>query len=107
VTNCAGAGLSETLWVSATNPISGTSTAEWILWSGSVAPCELGLNQFHLNLEGTGFSALVVGPSPADFGVIPDGVTAGLQLSIAMPCQGSDGQGETMAFNVNFLVTFP
>ncbi|MFV1971749.1 MAG: hypothetical protein ACC683_12195 [Acidimicrobiia bacterium] len=40
-------------------------------------------------------------------GPVLAGNAATIGLNLWMPCEGSSGQGETMTFDINFLVTIP
>lgn len=100
--------LDQSLMISGTDASSTTSGASWAL-SAQANPCLVGPNVYRMaashpadsvaaSLNHQVYDAL--GHVPADGSGIID-------LGLVMPCEGSDGQGETMTFDINFLVTIP
>lgn len=109
VTNCAGAVVDETLWIDATDANSTSSSALWTLiaplnWSNPICP---NLNQFHLQAQTPGLTYSVGAGAFQALEPIPGAGSLPVDLTVRMPCEGSDGQGETMTFDINFLVTIP
>lgn len=107
VTNCAGGGFDESLLVSATDATTAIGSPVWSL-QPTVDPCTAGIDVFGLgvqNLGGGGTAAESGLFNPV--GSVPAAGAASVDLELTMPCQGSNGQGESFGFDVNFLVTIP
>ena len=89
VFDCSGA--EQTVYIQGSDALSIQDT----IWSLQTSdPCLAGPNTFRLAAHNE--TSSIAGSSQAD-----------IKFSLVMPCQGSDGQGETMAFDISFLVTIP
>jgi hypothetical protein len=107
VTNCSTG--AESAYVRGTDARSTTSSATWTLQSG-VYPCSVGANKYSLETHlrkadgtfpsGTGYAALTATNQLLESGVGPGSRDA--DIALAMPCSGSDGAGETMAFQITY-----
>jgi hypothetical protein len=107
VTNCAGGGIDETLLVSATDAASTTSATVWSLSDGP-DPCLEGIDIFRLAAANSGGGGASLRPGiHKEVGSVPAAAPATIDLSLTMPCEASNGQGETFGFDVTFLVAIP
>ncbi len=103
VTDCSG--VSQSLLVAGT-----PATAKSVTWSLNgpigVLPCDLGTNNYGVNVV-NGLSGVFLEAAYQPLGSIGDNLPSDVVVNLWMPCQGSDGEGKTMTFDINFLVTIP
>jgi len=108
ITNCSVD--AESLQVAGT-PATSTDTLSSTTWAlDNVGPaasmCDLGLDKYAVEAANGG--TVWVGDAVFQpLGNIGGALTSNVGIDLWMPCQGSGGQGETMTFDVNFLVTIP
>lgn len=104
--NCAAGG--EQVFARGTNAIEVGGPATWSLSGGGIACPDFGVNRFRLFLmtaaEGLGSSLTTVDQLVDTVPAESDGIRD--QLILRAPCQGSDGVGSTMSFQIVFTATF-
>ena len=106
VTNCAGGGLDEALHMTASDAESTTSATVWTLSDGPDT-CS-GIDVFRLGVANLGGGGAALSSTAfKDIGMVPAAAPATVDLELTMPCESSNGQGESFAFGIGFLVTIP
>ncbi len=99
--------VNQELFVSGTNASSTSSSVVWTLTDSS-DPCAAGLDTFRVSAVNALLGNQNILPTLfRSIGPVWAGSPATINLNLWMPCEGSSGQGETMTFDINFLVTIP
>ena len=104
-------GQTQSLLVAGTEARSSTSVAVWQL-TEFLLGCSLGPDLYVVWADnlGVGDTDDVISIQDGVFqnvGGVPVSGTTVVSIGLTMPCEGSSGQGETMTFGVDFLVTIP
>ena len=111
--NFCGTATGQNLLGSATPATS--SGGSWIplAYDGTIHPCPA-LNQYYVSIFGFTSTALYMADTPApvlhSLGGTPEVFPAGdkgFRLSLIMPCQGSNGPGETKSLTATFTAVVP
>jgi len=100
----------QSLLVAGTAATSSTSAAAWQLTN--LVDCDAGADLYQVMADNVGLGDVdpVIPLQDGVFqniGGVPGFGTTGVNIGLTMPCEGSSGQGETMTFGVDFLVTIP
>jgi len=98
----------QNLLVAGTAATSSTSVAEWQL--AAISLCGPLTDLYQVMADNVGDTDPGIPLEDAFFqniGGVPAFGTVGVEIGLTMPCEGSSGQGETMTFGVDFLVTIP
>jgi len=99
ITNCSQ--QQETIFVSGTNASNSAGTSTWTL-HGAEGQCAAGLDQYALQI----FNLFLTTTNQTLFGFVGGGNTfPGVVPNLHMPCNGSNGAGETMNFAINFTAS--